>query len=263
MEEIISILIIEDDEKTCKQFENLIYSQPELQLVATTNNSATGIHYLRDHQPDVVILDLELHKGAGNGLEFLKYLNSNTLTLKPFVIVTTNNSSPMTHRYVHQTGCDFIMSKYEADYSEKKVLDLILTMKNIIISNRLSSISEHNVYEAPAVRAQRLRRIISGHLNKIGINPKFLGSKYLADAIILVIDDLQGDLSTEISKKYNKSSASVIRAMQNAIDNAWKNTNTDDLETYYTARIDLNRGAPTITEFIYYYAEKIRSENNL
>lgn len=263
MEETISILIIEDEEEICKQFENIIFSQPELHLISSTNNSTTGIHYLREHQPDVVILDLELHKGAGSGLDFLKYLNGNSLTLKPFVIVTTNNSSPMTHRYVHEMGCDFIMSKYETDYSEKKVIDLIITMKNIIINNRLSSISDHSVYEAPAVREQRMRRIISGYLNKVGINPKFLGSKYLVDAIIMVIDDVQADLSTEIGKKYSKTSASVIRAMQNAIDNAWKNTNTDDLETYYTARIDLNRGAPTITEFIYYYAEKIRIENNL
>ena len=114
-----------------------------------------------------------------------------------------------------------------------------------------------------AAKEQRLRRIVTGYLNKVGINPKFLGSKYLTDAIMIIIDDSEADISNEVGKKYKKTSASVIRAMQNAIDNAWKNTNTDDLETYYTARIDLNRGAPTITEFVYYYAEKVKMENNL
>ena len=263
MEEIISILIIEDEEQICKQFENIIYSYPELHLVSTTNSSATGISYLREYQPDVVILDLELHKGSGSGLDFLKYVKNNSLTLKPFVIVTTNNSSPMTHKFVHEMGCDFIMSKYEDDYSERKVIDLIITMKSIIAHNRLTSASEHNLHETPIIKEQRLRRIVTGSLNKVGINPKFLGCKYLVDAIILIIENSEADIGNEIGNKYKKTPASVIRAMQNAIDNAWKNTSTDDLETYYTARIDINRGAPTITEFVYYYAEKIKMDNNL
>ena len=48
--------------------------------------------------------------------------------------------------------------------------------------------------------------------------------------------------------------------MQNAINRAWKTTDIDDLLRYYEARINSERGVPTSTEFIYYYANKIRAE---
>ena len=66
-----------------------------------------------------------------------------------------------------------------------------------------------------------------------------------------------------MSEKYGKTEASVERAMQSAIDRAWKTAYIDDLEKYYTARINSTRGVPTLKEFIYYYAEKIKHEYSL
>ena len=48
-----------------------------------------------------------------------------------------------------------------------------------------------------------------------------------------------------------------IAAMANAINKAWKTSDPDDLYKYYTARIDLDRGSPTVSEFIFYYANKL------
>ena len=59
---------------------------------------------------------------------------------------------------------------------------------------------------------------------------------------------------------YKKSNSTISRAMQNAILHAWRVTPLEDLCTFYTARIDYERGVPTPTELIYYYAEKIRKE---
>ena len=67
-------------------------------------------------------------------------------------------------------------------------------------------------------------------------------------------------LSTIIGDKYQKTEASVERAMQNAINRAWKQTDIDELSRYYTARIHSDKGVPTITDFIYYYAAKLNNE---
>ena len=50
--------------------------------------------------------------------------------------------------------------------------------------------------------------------------------------------------------------------MQNAIKSAWRTNDIDDLLTYYTAKINPNRGVPTLTEFIYYYANQITNETD-
>ena len=46
--------------------------------------------------------------------------------------------------------------------------------------------------------------------------------------------------------------------MQTAINYAWRVSSIDDLMAHYKARINYETGVPTPTEFIYYYAEKIR-----
>ena len=46
--------------------------------------------------------------------------------------------------------------------------------------------------------------------------------------------------------------------MQNAINKAWRTTDIEDLSINYTARISSEKGVPTMTEFIYYYADKLK-----
>ena len=46
--------------------------------------------------------------------------------------------------------------------------------------------------------------------------------------------------------------------MQNAILYAWRISAIEDLTTYYTEKINYETGIPTPTEFIYYYANKIK-----
>lgn len=48
--------------------------------------------------------------------------------------------------------------------------------------------------------------------------------------------------------------------MQNALNRAWKQTDVDELLVHYTAKVNTERGVPTITEFIYYYANKLKNE---
>ena len=47
--------------------------------------------------------------------------------------------------------------------------------------------------------------------------------------------------------------------MQNAITRAWRSSPIDELLLHYTAKISQERGSPTLTEFIYYYANKIKN----
>ena len=62
-----------------------------------------------------------------------------------------------------------------------------------------------------------------------------------------------------IAEKHKVSTPSVERAMQNAINKAWKTSDIDTLEKYYTGKISSEKGSPTITEFIYFYANKIKN----
>ena len=94
----------------------------------------------------------------------------------------------------------------------------------------------------------------------MGISPKSVGYKYLIDAIAITIQEPVQHICNVVGNKYGKSENSVERAMQNAINRAWKTSDINELLANYTAKIRSEKGAPTLTEFIYYYAQKIGND---
>lgn len=266
MERQLTILLVEDEQDVCQRITDEIDKTNDLTLISITNNSYRALELVKDYTPDVVILDLELHYGQGNGLEFLQELRNSPPAILPFLLVTTNNSSPTTYRFARELGVDFIMYKHQNDYSEKKVIDFLKMMHTTIQTNQKKQNPPHTISEKPIQKTQRLRRIISKELNYVGISPKSVGYKYLTDAILLSIENAndtekQPHLSTIISKKYKKTVASIERGMQNAINRAWCTADIEDLLLHYTAKINSSKGVPTLTEFICYYANKIQNEH--
>lgn len=265
MEDRLKILLVEDEQAICKRFISLSEEYDGLVIVASTGDSAKALECVRDYWPDVIILDLELHYGSGNGLSLLKELKETELSVRPYILVTTNNSSPVTYEYARKMGADFIMSKHQQDYSEQGVLDFIKMMRPAIENTRVSEGSACGsptpaTDESPEQHIRRITRRIMTELDYVGISPKAVGYKYLADAIRIVIEKPTQNLCTVIGKLYGKTDCSVERAMQNAIDKAWKTSDIDVLLKSYTARISSSKGVPTITEFVYYYANKIKNE---
>ncbi len=256
----LSIVIVEDDPEECKGLVDYIEGQDSISLLGVTNSSTQAIKYIKDYLPDVIILDLELQRGSGNGLSVLMGLKQLDLNISPYVLITTNNSSQITHESARQLGADFIMTKYQADYSPKTVVDFLKIMESSILSRKQVVFDNASASEPPELKAKRIVRRINAELNQIGISPKAVGYQYLADAILLVVKQNNRNLYNEIGKKYGKTEASVERAMQNAINKAWKTADIEDLLKYYTARINPEKGVPTITEFVYYYANMLKNE---
>ena len=193
-EHTLRVLLVEDDATSCMEINDYISRLDDVTLVASTNNASTAIEYMEKFLPDAVILDLELHQGGGDGLFFLAQLQQLELSKHPYILVTTNNSSNITYESARQLGADFILAKYQENYSAQYVVEFLRIMKKVL------------------------------------------------------------------GEKYKKTDASIERAMQNAINRAWRTSDIDDLLTYYTARIHSQKGVPTIMEFIFYYANKIQNQ---
>ena len=254
----LTVLLVEDEPSECQEMISYIESTSEVQLIGVTNNIIKALEHASELLPEAIILDLELHKGYGNGLTFLESLRGLRLSMPIFVLVTTNNVSLVTHDCVRKMGADFIMVKSQQDYSAKTVVDFLGSLKNIIHNNR-SAAAQSGCSETAQQKQQRIIGKISAELDLIGIPPNAIGRKYIIEGITLIINGRSDKIYSSISSIYSKSEASVERAMQNAIGKAWRTANIDDLLKNYTARIHSIKGAPTIMEFIYYYAEKIKN----
>lgn len=259
MDKKLEILIVEDDITLCNQLRILIEDSEDMYLIAITNSSDEAVKYIKDTLPDAVILDLELHQGKGSGLHVLHEVRSLSLSKTPYYLITTNNSSTTTYETARTLGADYIISKHQEGFSPQSVLDFLRIIHPTIVSVQNSS----NISVPKETQAQYSKRIyqrIFAELNHIGINPKSVGYAYLADAIYHMAKQPSHNICTVLADKYNKTETSIERAMQNAINRAWKTCSIDELLHYYKAKISSAKGNPTITEFICYYANIIKNE---
>ena len=257
---MLNILIIEDDVAACRELRQYIEKIDGLKLAGITGNSDEGIKMVKSLLPDVVILDIELHHGEGNGILFLAKLNHLKLSLRPYILITTNNSSNITYESARLLGADFIMSKHKSDYSAQYVIEFIRMIQHTILSRQPSSgetVPNENQFEKnlPLYTRRAYRE-----LELVGISPKNIGYRYLADAILLIMKDSSANVYRELAEMHKKSDASVERAMQNAINRAWRHSDIEELLAHYTAKVRSEKGVPTTLEFVYYYANKIKMD---
>lgn len=260
MDDKLEILIVEDEADVCEEFAGCVERCDDIAIVGVTNSSQKAVEYIKDYLPDAVILDLELHQGSGNGLLVLDALNKLDLPRRPYMLVTTNNSSTTTYETARGLGADFIMSKHQKNYSAQSVIDFLRIMSGVLKQSRPITNAQTSSKETADHRKKRITRRIMSELNYVGINPKAVGYQYLIDAIIIMVENPSQNICDIVAKMHSKTEPSVERAMQNAINRAWKTTDIDDLLKYYTARINSNKGCPTLTEFICYYANKLKNE---
>ena len=261
MDKSLTVLLVEDDPEECRSFVQYVESTDDVQLVGVVNNADKALEYVKDFLPDAIILDLELHKGGGNGISFLVALGKEQSRVSPYILVSTNNISRTTHEQVRQLGADFIMTKSQSDYSAENVIEFLRSLKRIIHDSQKkqqASSKAPNIMSPNEIK-KRLTSRIATEIDLIGISPKVIGRGYLIDHIMLLIEG-QPDPVVIIAEKHGKTDVSVERAMQNAINHAWRSGDIDDLQRLYTARIVSGKGVPTLNEFVYYYSNKIKAE---
>ena len=213
------------------------------------------------YRPNAVVLDLELQKGSGSGIEYLMGLEKLALKTRPYIAVVTNNVSQYTHAAARRCGADYIFLKTQSDYSVPMVMrflrSMVAAIPDIALQKEMDNPAAKQKIEEDYRR--RLRQTINRELDMVGISHRAVGRDYLCDAIEMICHKRQTYICAEVAKKYKKSDPSVERAMQNAINSAWRKTDIETLEKCYTAPISSEKGVPTLMEFIFYYADKVKS----
>jgi len=253
----MSILLIEDDVNICESFEKIVENRNDIKIGAKTNSSIEALELVKNKQFDAIIVDLELHYGIGSGLEFLKELEKMEIPVKPIIVVNTNVISDIIYENIHKGIADIIFYKRQKGYSPKNVIDsIVLLRKETIEINKNMEISVED-------KQKRITDLINFELDAVGISYKLKGREYIFEGIFYMLNN---DIKKEkdfsvfqyLSKKYTLLTSSISRAIQTAINEAWRTSSVEDLRENYTAKINYNTGVPTPTEFIYYYLEKIK-----
>lgn len=252
----MKILVIEDDVEECNKFVKIINNRKDFELVGITDSDIEALNYVQLKHPEGIVLDIELNNsgsGSTDSLEFLDKIKS--LNYSPIIIVTTNITSKRTYEILHRKGVDIILYKGHPTYSVEHVLNKFITLRNIT-----SNTPVNIMHEALEDNTQKFSDLIYHELDLIGITPKLKGRDYVHDAILYLLQNPTSDTNViqYLTKIYKKSGNTITNGIQNAIIHAWRVSAIEDLEMYYTAKVNYETGIPTPMEFIYYYVDKIK-----
>ena len=254
----MKILIIEDDINDCNGFINCVKNRKDIEIIAITDSDIEGLKYLKTKHPEGIVLDLELNNsssGNTDSLSFLSNLKSLNLDYEPIVIVTTHVNSKRTYDILHRNGAELILYKDHPKYSADHVLNSFINLRTMT-----SIPKDGKTQETTYDEENKISDIINNELDLIGINDKMVGREYIHDAILYLIQNENSNINViqHLTKEYKKSGTTITNGIQNAIIHAWRVSPIEDLEKYYTARINYETGIPTPMEFIYYYVKKIK-----
>lgn len=254
----MKILIIEDDIQDCNNFKKCADGRKDIEIVAMTDSDIDGLNYVKVKRPEGIILDLELNNGQNgstDSLGFLENLKRLNLNYEPIVIVTTHVNSKRTYEILHRNGVDLILYKDHPNYTSNLVFNKFISLRNITETPAGSSIEEILKNEEEA-----LSECINHELDLVGITSNLKGRKYIHDAIMFLIQNENSDENVikYLSKIHKKGASTITNGIENAIIHGWRVSPVEDLEKYYTNKININTGVPTPMELIYYYVEKVK-----
>lgn len=103
-------------------------------------------------------------------------------------------------------------------------------------------------------------------LHEIGVPAHIKGYKYLREAIIIAVNDMDAiDFITQVlypqvAKTFQTTPSRVERAIRHAIEVAWDRGDLDTLKKWFGWTVSNTRGKPTNSEFIALVSDKLRIE---
>lgn len=252
----MKILVIEDDLEECNRIIEYANQRKDIEIVAITDSDIDAIKLVRIKRPEGIMLDLELNNSKCGNTDSFGFLdNIKKLKNKPIVIVTTHVNSLRTYDILHRNGVELILYKDHPGYSPNQAFNKFISLRKIA-----EPVIENTVENEMKSKENRISECINNELDLIGITQNLKGRQYIHDAIMFLIQNDESDesLTQHLSKIHKKSSSTITNGIQNAIIHGWRVSAIEDLEKYYTARVNYQTGIPTPMELIYYYVSKVK-----
>lgn len=262
--------MVEDNPEECEGMSEYIEDIDDIEMIGMTGSADEGVRMVSERLPDVVIMDLELEEG--DGIDAISRIRKLDLPFNPYILVTTNTTSHATLQMVRDSGADFVVTKQTRGYGPKQVTNFILRTKKYL---RKTPTYHQEVAQKPAVTVvspdayrEKLVNRIKTEMSYISLMPGKQGYRLIIDAVLIAIDRpndilmVTKDIYPKLARKYDITSKNVERAIRSAIESAWNHAGEEALRKHCPELINSTKDKPTNKEFIYYLADKVRSEKH-
>jgi len=251
MNEKLQVLLVEDHLDRRAEFRAAINAHRKFGLFGETGSEKEGLALLKKGITDVLILDLELEEGDGIHLaEKMCVLPIQ----RPFVVVTTNNSSVSIHQYLRtELKVDFIYQKTNTSYTPTQVLD---------IAEKAYRYHRRVNYRTPEEN-EILKKKILQELQNIGFQKQYIGTEYLLEALFLLSKSKNHTLQISksiypiLSRQYQCDPSNIERSIRSAIERVWSTVSIDRISRHYPFEVTNKNGRPSNGEFLLNMRQKL------
>jgi DNA-binding NarL/FixJ family response regulator len=103
----VKVFVVEDSDAICERIVRIVTDVKDTQVVGTADKVSGALLGIQKHQPDVVILDIQLIDG--NGLTVLQQVKKEQPSVK--VIVLTNFNTDQYRDLAQRYGADAFLDK--------------------------------------------------------------------------------------------------------------------------------------------------------
>ena len=219
-------------------------------MLATATDGATLLELIKQHKPDVVIMDLILPQLDGFAVMEklqLEHIDTN-------IIVHTSLSLNGFVNKAMNLGAKYYAIK---PFSPQVLLQRIEEIFNLGDA-QLSAINNVNM--------NKMEEKITNIFITVGIPAHIKGYQFLREAIKLaianpeIINSITKKLYPTIAEKYSTTASKVERAIRHAIEVAWNRGKIENINNVFGLKIYSSNEKPTNGEFIALVADKMLIE---
>lgn len=238
MELVKRIIVADSDRESRITTIQAIQSEGDIAVVADTASGETLIQLVKEHLPDLILMDVILEEK--DGMDTLDAISELDLPYRPKILVLSNYalSDVLTKKQVH-----YILHKPCAAR---------------VICERIRNLTGKAVTPDSFHGNASLERKISSIMQAMGFPANLLGYQFACSAIVMSVQSPTKLAATkilypQIAIKYDSTSPRVERAIRHAISKAW-----DNAAIQFTAYGMKKK--PTNSHFIAAIAQSLKTE---
>lgn len=240
-----TIILADEDEKVLNDLQQN-FTEEEYEIIAKTNNGETLMNLVKEHNPDVVIMDVVLQ--GSDGFKVLENIGSQT----NIIIHSSLSLNGFINKAIDLGAKYYCIKPFNISTLVERVND-VLSMSTT--ANKVASPKNNQIEEK-----------ITNIFITVGIPAHIKGYQFLREAIKLaianpeIINSITKKLYPTIAEKYATSASKVERAIRHAIEVAWNRGKIENINNLFGIKVYSSNEKPTNGEFIALVADKMLIE---
>lgn len=218
---MLNLLIVDDNLHFSKILINIISQcSNNFKLCTLATNGKEALEQLKNNSFDIILLDLRLPKVSG--ITILKELEKNyKKKYEKSIIVVSCDENKI--NLVKNSKCIFSIVN--------KIYGIDIILENILNLAKFKQDKKEN---------ELLKVKIIDELQKINYNISYVGTRYIADIINIIIEknkttdfNLKKDIIPILCKKYNKTPSNIKMNVKHATENMFFDCKQEVLNNYF------------------------------